>query len=66
VFIDEHPDPLELLTIADVMALSKLSRASVYREIDAGRLRVVKLGRSIRIPRAEFERWIASSMEPAA
>ena len=52
-------DPLELLTLAEVGRLIRRSRRQLERDIDAGRLRAVMLGRSIRVPRAELERYIA-------
>ena len=55
----DHFDPLELLTINEVAALTKRHRASVYDDIKAGRLKTVRLGRYQRVPRAEFERFIA-------
>lgn len=62
----EHLDPLELLTLDEVSALLKRSRRSLYEDIDAGRLRVVKLGRSTRVPRVELERYIEAAAEDAA
>lgn len=58
-------DPLELLTIREVRAITKLSESSLYRDIHAGRLRTVTLGRSRRIPRVELERYIAAAAERA-
>jgi len=58
---DPHYDPLELLTLDEVSALIKRSRRSLTEDIAAGRLRVVKLGRSTRVPRAELERYIAAA-----
>ena len=58
-----HFDPLELLTIPEVVALTKRARSSLYQDINEGRLRTVKLGRSTRIPRSELERYIAAELE---
>jgi excisionase family DNA binding protein len=54
-----HHDPLELLTIAQVVALTQRSRSAIYLDIREGRLATVKLGRQTRVPRAELERYIA-------
>ena len=54
-------DPLELLTLAEVSAILKRARPTLYRDIAAGRLRTVKLGGSTRVPRAELERYIAAA-----
>lgn len=53
-----HPDPLELLTISQFSRLIQRSRGALYKDIAEGRLYVVKLGRSTRIPRAEAERFV--------
>lgn len=49
-----------LLKLAEVGSQTGLSRSSLYREINAGRLNVVKLGRSVRITEAELVRFIES------
>jgi excisionase family DNA binding protein len=56
-----HLDPLELHTVNQVCALTKRSRSGIYKDIAAGRLHIVKLGRSTRIPRAELERYLAAN-----
>jgi excisionase family DNA binding protein len=59
VTVAEHLDPLELLTLAEVSRLAKRHRSTLHRDIAAGRLHVVKLGRSTRVPRSELERYLA-------
>jgi excisionase family DNA binding protein len=54
----QHHDPLELHTLVEVARLAKRSRSSLYRDIAAGRLRTVKLGRQTRVPRVELERYL--------
>jgi excisionase family DNA binding protein len=56
-----HYDPLDLLTLDEVAALTKRHRRTVERDVVAGRLRTVKLGRSTRVPRTELERYLAES-----
>jgi hypothetical protein len=51
-------DPLDLLTLRQVSEITKRSIRSLRRDRDAGKLRVVHLGRSIRVPRSELERYI--------
>lgn len=48
----------QLLTVSDFLILFRVSRTTFYREVNAGRLRIVKLGRSTRISRADAEKWI--------
>jgi len=55
-----HLDPLELLTLDEVSAIIRRSRRQLSRDVAEGRLRVVKLGRSTRVPRAELERYIGA------
>lgn len=38
----------------------KLSRSAAYREISAGRLRVTRIGRSVRIKSEDAEAWAAN------
>ena len=47
-----------LLKIAEIMDRTGLSKASVYRVINAGQLRTVKIGRSVRVTEAELSRYI--------
>jgi excisionase family DNA binding protein len=48
------------LTVKEFSKLYSLGRTRIYEEIDAGRLRAVKIGAATRISRAEAERWFAS------
>jgi excisionase family DNA binding protein len=60
----------DLLTIAQVAALAQVSRRTVERRIDDGRLEAVKLGnRMVRIRGRSVKRWLAgdtSGREDAA
>jgi len=47
-----------LLKIAEIMDRTGLSKASVYRVINAGQLRTVKIGRSVRVTESELSRYI--------
>ena len=47
-----------LLKIAEIMERTGLSKASVYRVINAGQLRTVKIGRSVRVTESELSRYI--------
>lgn len=58
-----HPDPLELLTPSEVAAITKQHRATVDRDIAAGRLAAVRLGRLVRIRRVDVERYVAEGVE---
>jgi excisionase family DNA binding protein len=60
----ERSDPLELMTLQELSRLARRSHSALYADIRAGRLKVVKLGRSTRIPRAEVERYLAGEPPP--
>jgi len=47
-----------LLKIAEIMDRTGLSKASVYRVINAGHLKTVKIGRSVRVTESELSRFI--------
>ena len=57
---------LDLLTVADVCALFKVTKDWVYDEVEAGRLPHVKLGRKqLRFRRRELESYLAQHLRPA-
>ena len=47
-----------LLRLTQVMDRTGLSKASIYRVINAGQLKTVKIGRSVRISESELSRYI--------
>ena len=42
----------------DVTGLTKFGRSTIYREIAAGRLRAVRIGRAVRVRRDDLEAWL--------
>jgi excisionase family DNA binding protein len=50
-------DPL-LLKAPEVAKLLGLGRSKVFAMVAAGELPVIRIGRSVRIPRQALERWI--------
>jgi len=50
----------QLHALGVVSARTSLSRATLYREIKAGHLQAVSIGKSIRISETELARYIAS------
>jgi excisionase family DNA binding protein len=50
----------KLLTIRQACAEYGLSRSSLYREVDAGRLALRKIGKSSRIARDDLDAWLAT------
>lgn len=54
----------EFLTVPQVAQLLKCDRSTIYELIRQGRIPHIKLGEraGIRIPKAEFEQWIADQL----
>lgn len=49
-----------LLALTEVSQQTSLSRSTLYREIDAGRLKVVKIGKSVRVTDQSLRDYISS------
>lgn len=47
----------QLLTVADFCARYSIGKTSLYREVNAGRLKLRKFGTATRIARADAEAW---------
>ena len=54
-----EPEPLALLCRRAVAEAVGVSERAVDRAVGAGRLRVVRIGRSVRFRREGVERWIS-------
>jgi putative molybdopterin biosynthesis protein len=52
------PDGTVLLTPAEVAQLAKVSRESVYREIDRGELKAIHVGRQLRIDPTDLSQYL--------
>lgn len=50
----------QLHTLATVGERTSLSRSALYREIKAGRLNALKVGKALRISEAELQRFIVA------
>ena len=46
------------LTVAEVAAMMRVSNMTVYRLINAGTLKAVRIGKSYRIEEAEVDRYL--------
>ena len=57
------PDDLQMFTLADVSAIAKRHRKTVERDIRQRRLKVVKIGGSTRVTRAELERYLSGKVK---
>jgi excisionase family DNA binding protein len=56
-------DASELLTVPEVAKLLKLSVTFVWREVRAGTLPTIRLGRSVRVTRADLDSYLESKRE---
>lgn len=50
----------KLLRVTEVCHALGMSRSSIYREIEAGHLRALKIGKSLRITQEELDRFITA------
>jgi excisionase family DNA binding protein len=50
----------KLLSLNEVSERTALSRSTIYREIESGRLVAVKIGKSVRVTDSELRRYIES------
>lgn len=53
----------QLLSLTAISERTFLSRSAIYREINAGHLKTVKIGRAVRVTEAELGRYINSLEE---
>jgi len=56
----------EYLTVADVARRLRLHEMTVRRHISEGRLRAIRVGRSIRVKEEDLERFLEPMEEPSA
>ena len=51
---------VELLRVEEAARLLRIGRSKLYQLLARGELPVVRIGRSVRIPRRALEEWIAA------
>lgn len=61
--MDEAPSPI-LLRAEEVALQLGLGRTKVFEMLAAGELPVVRIGRSVRVPRRSLEQWVDSQTLP--
>lgn len=49
---------VRLLTVAEVAAIMRLSKMTVYRMVNSGTLPALKVGRSVRIPEHVVDQYL--------
>lgn len=63
---DQNGPPPAAMTLREFCAWSRLGKTSAYREVSAGRLRVVKVGAKTLILMSDAEAWLRSLPTAAA
>lgn len=64
--MQDRNEPELVWTIEEAIQAARTSRATLYREIAAGRLKTVKLGRRRYVRPEDARAWVASLMNEAA
>jgi excisionase family DNA binding protein len=54
---------MELLRVEEAARVLQIGRTKVYELMGAGELPVVRIGRSVRIPRRSLDDWITAHTE---
>jgi excisionase family DNA binding protein len=62
---ETHTAPKRAYSVDEFCQAHGIGRNRAYQEIEAGRLRVAKVGRRTLIPVDEAEAWLRSLMDPA-
>lgn len=57
---------MDLLTVAEIAPVLRLTSGRVYQMLGEGRLPCVRFGRTVRIPREAWEQWLAERYELSA
>lgn len=52
---------LTLLTVEDLTARTGISRSHIFREIQAGKLPTIRMGKLLRISEVDAEAWLAAA-----
>ncbi|ROR72351.1 helix-turn-helix domain-containing protein [Bogoriella caseilytica] len=60
--MDQQQGAPRFLTVAEVAALMRVSKMTVYRMVHSGELPAVRMGRSFRVPEAAVEKLIADGL----
>lgn len=63
----EGPDlgQVQFLTVAEVAAMMRVSKMTVYRLVHAGELPAARVGRSFRVPREAVQEYLRNAYHDA-
>lgn len=59
---DRDSMPGQLLTVAEVADLLRVSNMTVYRLIKAGQIGAIRVGKNYRIPQADLDAYLESGV----
>jgi len=62
--VPPQPEDRLLLNATEVARLLGLGRSTIFSLLAAGELPAIRIGRSVRVPRAALERWIEDRTHP--
>ena len=57
---------VKLLTVAEVAAIMRLSKMTVYRMVNSGQMPALKVGRSVRIPEHVVDEYLRQAYVDSA
>jgi excisionase family DNA binding protein len=63
---DARLGEVKFLTVAEVAALMRVSKMTVYRLVHSGELTAVRVGRSFRVPEQAVQDYLRGAFETAA
>lgn len=56
-------EEVKFLTVAEVAALMRVSKMTVYRLVHSGTLQAVRVGRSFRVPENAVQEYLATTFK---
>lgn len=62
---DAQPGATQFLTVAEVAALMRVSKMTVYRLVHSGELPAIRVGRSFRVPERAVHDFLRKSFNAA-
>nr|WP_104525923.1 helix-turn-helix domain-containing protein [Blastococcus atacamensis] len=60
------PRPVSFLTVAEVAAIMRVSKMTVYRLVHGGEMAAVRVGRSFRVPETAVREYLSEARTDVA
>lgn len=61
----QAPESVQFLTVAEVAAMMRVSKMTVYRLVHSGELPAARVGRSFRVPRDAVQDYLRNAYHDA-